>query len=137
MSQEQGTSTFDVSGISIDTPVRVSAPEFVDWHMILDQELSQLSTPETTVLGSTGFASVGIAASFLLQFSGAMHRIATNPIKLQNGDGIALIVFPSACVVAGLSLLLWGIRLRANSTLVGKIRKRPKFQRRDAPEQNA
>lgn len=42
-------------------PARVSTPEFVDWHMMLDQELSQLSRPDQGVFGSLGFVGLGAA----------------------------------------------------------------------------
>ena len=41
-------------------PQRFSMPEFVDWHMILDHELSQLTRPETGVIGSV-FRLSGLA----------------------------------------------------------------------------
>jgi hypothetical protein len=53
---------------------RMTVPEFVDWHMILDHELSQLSRPETGVIGSLGFVGLGSAPGLVGPFFGALEK---------------------------------------------------------------
>ena len=44
---------------------RVTVPEYVEFHMILDQELTIISRPETGVIGSVGFTSLGAAIALI------------------------------------------------------------------------
>ena len=104
---------------------RVSAPEYVDWHMILDQELDQLSNLQTGVLGGLGFtalgATLGVAPSFVVAISKASAELA-------RGDVTAMLIFVASLVAAVICLSLYFLSRRKTRSLPETIRARNKIQ---------
>ena len=116
----------EVSAVSETRSVptsRVSMPEFVDWHMILDAELSQLSAPETGVLGSVGFTALGGALGLLPLFMEAKEKLGVAPMGTQ--DFVYACSFVGCLVLAIICLVIFGIRRSRNYGLAARIRNRP------------
>jgi hypothetical protein len=113
-------------------PARISRPEFVDWHMILDQELSQLSRPEQGVFRSLGFVGLGGALGLLAPFIGVLGKIgatatANAPMPTFSGSDVAYIAtFAGSCVLAAVCLTIAGVAWFRNRGLAAEIRKRTK-----------
>lgn len=102
---------------------RVSTPGVVDWHMILDHELDQLSQLETGALGSVGFVALGAAVGFAPAFVAALEKAKTG---LSGEELVALIALPLSAAVALICLGLFVANALRNRGLKGRIRQRPK-----------
>jgi hypothetical protein len=109
---------------------RISAPEFVDWHMILDQELSQLSRPETGVIASLGFVGLGAAIGLLVPFLNVVEKVngqVTNPPPVILESDVACVgAFIGSAVLCVVCLAIAGIAWSRNKGLAGEIRNRTK-----------
>jgi hypothetical protein len=113
-------------------PTRVSTPQFVDWHMILDQELSQLSRPDQGVFGSLRFVGLGAALRLLAPFIGVLGKIgatatANTPIPTFSGSDVAYIAtLAGSCVLAAVCLTIASVAWVRNRGLTTEIRNRAK-----------
>jgi hypothetical protein len=103
----------------------VSVPDAVEWHMIFDHELTQLSRVEMGVIGSFGFVALGTALGLVPSFIAALAK--ANGKDVMTGYDVAVIgVFAASAALAVICLLVAGIDLWRNSRLADKIRKRAK-----------
>ena len=106
---------------------RLTMPEYLDWHMILDHELSQLSRPETGVIGSVGFVGLGGVIGLAASFFEALEKVnGSPPIPLSIGDIVSVCMFVGSTVIAGLCLLIFGLAVFRNRGLARTIRSRQK-----------
>ena len=112
--------------ISFDPPpMSVSMPEQIDWHMILDHELSQLSRPETGVIGSFGFVGLGGAIGLIPQFVSTIEKTkAQPPAAITEGDIACIAAFFGCIVLAAICLAIFGLFWYRNKSLADQIRKR-------------
>lgn len=106
---------------------RFSMPDFVDWHMILDHELSQLTRPETGVIGSVGFVGLGGAIGLAPNFISVMSNIrSSTPVPISPSDITSALCFVASGVIAIICLVIFGLSLYRNRGLAGDIRARKK-----------
>lgn len=102
---------------------RVPIPDYLDWHVILEPELGQLSRPETGVIGSLGFAALGAAVGFAPSFLSALDKAASSqPSSLADAAFIAS--FSGTAVAGVLCLVLFGIAALRKRGLTRTIRAR-------------
>ncbi len=77
---------------------RVSVPEYLDWHMILDYELDQLSQPETGVIGPVGFTGAGAAIGLVGQFAAVVAKVRASPlVPVEATDLVSVCAFAASC----------------------------------------
>lgn len=108
-------------------PQRLTTPDFVDFHMILDHELDQLSKAETGIIGSLGFVGLGGVIGFAPAFLGALEKISAVPVVQPSAADVGTLICLPACVVlALLCLTIFGLSVRRNWGLSAKIRARKK-----------
>jgi hypothetical protein len=106
---------------------RISMPDYVDWHMILDHELSQLSRPEIGFIGSLGLVGLGAALGSAVQFWRGIAKVLQPAEGQITGDDIGFImVFVASVVLAIVCLTISGVGLWRNRGLAQQIRKRDK-----------
>lgn len=106
---------------------RLSMPEFVDWHMILDHELSQLTRPETGVIGSLGFVGLGGAIGLAPTFVAVLSNVQASPPKPVTVPDIAAVgCFAVSFAVALICLVIFGLSVYRNKGLATSIRERKK-----------
>ncbi|MES0034662.1 hypothetical protein NKJ74_05185 [Mesorhizobium sp. M0046] len=106
---------------------RFSMPEFVDWHMILDHELSQLTRPETGIIGSIGFVGLGGAIGLAPAFFSVLSKIgAAPPEPAMVADVVSIGCFVASFVIAVVCLFIFALSLYRNRGLAGDIRARKK-----------
>ena len=122
--------SIDTGGESgkLESPAqRFSMPDFVDWHMILDYELSQLTRPETGIIGSIGFVGLGGAVGLAPSFISVMSKIgSTVPQPVSPSDITAALCFVASGVIAVICLIIFGLSLYRNRGLATNIRARKK-----------
>jgi hypothetical protein len=106
-------------------PMTVSVPDAVEWHMIFDHELTQLSRTEMGVVGSFGFVALGTALGLLPSFIGAFEK-ANGKDVMTAFDAAVIFVFAASAALTIICLLLAGIDLWRNRGLADKIRRRTK-----------
>lgn len=93
--------------------------------MILDHELSQLSKPETGVLGSLGFVCLGTALGLAPSFSSVLSRLEVRGVEpLTRGDATTLVIFGAVAVGATVCLALFVLMWWRNRGLADTIRRR-------------
>lgn len=127
--------TPDTAGIHFNTVPRVSMPKHLDWHMILDQELSHLTRPEMGHVSSLALVALGAAVGFFPQFLTIWSRLGAEPIS--RGDAAILITFAATATFAIAGNIIYAIWHRRNKGLADEIRKRPKFWQEDTrPDTN-
>jgi hypothetical protein len=74
-----------MSSLSFDAPqMSISAPKTMEWHMILDNELDQLSHSEMGFIGSLGFVGLGAALGLMPQLVEVISKLNTKPVKSPN-----------------------------------------------------
>jgi hypothetical protein len=101
VTQEQGQSSVTFGSM----PMSVSVPEGINWHMILDHELSQLTRPESGVIGSIGFVALGAFLGLVPAVFSAIDKV--NPAAPRAAATQAFTMSDlSAVVVCGGSLVL-------------------------------
>ena len=127
----QGSSVAEPSAITIAAPRQtLSMPEGVEHHMIADHELSQLANPTTSISGSVGFTSVGIAAGFVPTVSDVVSRYAQLPpdqnLWIDPQQLLGCAIFVAASILAVTCLLYFFIQTFKNRSLASRIRKRIK-----------
>jgi hypothetical protein len=106
---------------------RISMPDFVDWHMILDRELDQLSRPEHGVLSSLGFVALGTVLGLIAPVMSAWEKIAASPpIPLNRAEFANLAAFFVCVGLMFVCLSIAGLGWWRNRGLADEIRKRPK-----------
>ncbi|TXN34568.1 hypothetical protein FV227_14630 [Methylobacterium sp. WL119] len=105
---------------------RISVAEFVDYHMILDNELSQLSRPETGIVGSFGFAGFGGALGLAPAFYEAWSKLPKDgqPVMFKQGEIITVSLFVGSFVICIVCLIIFGINVFRNRGLAKLIRNR-------------
>lgn len=103
---------------------RVSAPEIVDWHMILDAELDQISRPETGIIGSLGFLALG---AFLNNSPTIMSVWFGSPRTLSIGDVTTLEIGIGSLVASVICLSIFALSVYRNWGTANRIRNRPKM----------
>lgn len=108
----------------ITPAARVTAADFIDYHMITDYELTQLSRPETGVLGTIGWAAFGLAGGFILQF---IRAVSKSDGALQGSDLWGSILFVAASVAATICLVIHYRNRRELKSLAEDIRGRKKY----------
>jgi hypothetical protein len=120
-------------GLSIALPDhRMSAPEHVDWHMILDSELSQLERPESGIFGSVGFTTLGASIGLIPSALQVLEKITTAPKSIADAtppsrfEILAAVACPVAFSISIVCLIAWGINKYRNSGLSSSIRNRKK-----------
>ncbi|WP_161600108.1 hypothetical protein [Aurantimonas manganoxydans] len=102
-------------------------PDAVDWHMILDQELDQLSRPETGVIGSIGFVGLGAAIGLVPAFSDVMGNVNADRLEPLTGGEIAtLLILPGSFMLAVVCLVIFAISVCRDKALTGVIKARKK-----------
>lgn len=106
---------------------RFSMPDYVDWHMILDHELSQLTRPETGIIGSLGFVGLGGAIGLAPAFFSVVAKVKA-PIaeQVSASDIVSVGCFVASGVIAIICLIIFGLSLYRNRGLAGAIRARKK-----------
>lgn len=104
---------------------RISVPESLDYHMIMDHELSQLSHPETGIIGSVGFAFFGAAVGLVPAAMEIMAR--TSSEKLSNSDLLLIGFLGATAFGAVICLAIFALATFRNRGLAGKIRTRAKL----------
>lgn len=132
----EGKTTFDTSpGAFVSPAQRVGAPEHVDWHMILDQELTQLSQPDSGVMGSIGFTALGGFVGLIPGLAGVITKLSQSP-TLPAGEAALPIGFVDVVTVAAtagcligavICLITFAVNKYRNAGLTAKIRQRKKF----------
>ncbi|MDR6757858.1 hypothetical protein J2Y48_003155 [Mycoplana sp. BE70] len=105
---------------------RFSMDENVDYHVILDQELDQLSQPENGVVGTIGFTALGAALAFVPAMVSALEKLG-DPLKpLERTEIATLLLTPGCIATAIVCLILFSISKYRNRGLVERIRRRPR-----------
>lgn len=129
----------NISVTEVATPAqRISMPDFIDWHMIFDYELDQLSQVETGVIGSIGFVALGAALGSVGQFCDAISKFRDASLgAIHTSDGVYIGVFVGSVVAALICLGLFAIDRYRNAGLVKKIRGREKHDLLKANGQGA
>src|ERR1700687_5123073 len=77
---------------------RISMPPVVDWHMILDRELDQLTRPEMGVIGSLGFVALGAVFGLIAPLFGALEKVGAEPPNIMGKGDIAAIAAFFGCL---------------------------------------
>ena len=125
-----GGASITTSGESgkLESPAqRFSMPDYVDWHMILDHELSQLTRPETGVIGSIGFVGLGGAIGLAPAFSTILSKPGKTPVEpITTADVVSIVCFAASVVIAVLCLFIFGLSVYRNRGLATAIRARKK-----------
>jgi hypothetical protein len=113
----------DPSNLTFDAiPMSLSMPEGLTWHMILDHELSQLTRPETGVLGSIGWVGLGAVLGLVVPFVGVLEKIGDATIT--KSDVSCLLAFAFSVAATLVCLGVAGIAWWRNSGLAQHIRSR-------------
>jgi hypothetical protein len=111
-------------------PMSVSVPEGLNWHMILDYELSQLTRPESGVIGSVGFVALGAFLGLIPAALSALEKMpqagAVPANAFSMGDLSSVVVCGGSLVTAILCLIIFGLYHYRNRGLASKIRTRSK-----------
>jgi hypothetical protein len=120
----------EVSGgqVVIRSPTaRFSVSEHVDYHVVLDQELTQLSRPEAGMFGAFGFAFFGAAIGFMPQALATLAIITKTPPGPVSAVELWTIVLAPSCFAASIACLAaFGIAKFRNRGVENSIRQRPK-----------
>ena len=116
----------DTANLTFDSiPMSLSMPEALSWHMILDHELTQLSSRDTGLIGSIGFVCLGSALGLIPSLAAALDKINTKPpISMTGGDVASIAAFFGTAVAAVICLIIFGNYRYRNSGLAAKIRAR-------------
>jgi hypothetical protein len=104
---------------------RISMPDYVDWHMILDRELDQLSHRQQGALASLGFVALGAVLGLIAPFVRVWEKVGSTT-TFTTGDLATVACFFGCAVAAVICLCLAGIAWYRNRGLADEIRKRPK-----------
>lgn len=114
------------SNLTFDSiPMSLSMPEALSWHMILDHELTQLSSRDTGLIGSIGFVCLGSALGLIPSLVAALDKVNSKPpISMTSGDVAAIVASVGTAVAAIVCLIIFGIYRYRNAGLAAKIRAR-------------
>lgn len=134
--------SIDGQEITADTlpQQRVSKPSHVDWHMIQDSELSQLSSPEDGLMFSIGLTSVGATVGLLGPFVSVLSRVTdkqsnvTEVLEIQAVDITYTVGFAACASVAFICLIFGGMARWQQRGLADKIRRRGQKPNNDIPK---
>ena len=108
---------------------RLSIAANVDYHMIQDYELTQLSNPEGGILGSIGFTLLGAAIGLVPSVTATLKRAnssTTQDTTVQFGELVSLVICGGCFLGSIICLAIFGIAKARNSGLAQTIRNRPK-----------
>ena len=116
----------DPSNLTFDSiPMSLSMPEALSWHMILDHELTQLSSRDTGLIGSIGFVCLGSALGLIPSLVAALDKVNTEPpMSMTHGDVAAISASVGTAVASVVCLIIFVIYRYRNSGLAAKIRAR-------------
>ena len=104
---------------------RVTMPEYVEWHMILDQELTTISRPETGIIGSIGFMALGAVFGLAGTVTTVYAKLKQDHGEIINGADLINVIAFSSCVVLSLvCLVIFALNRWRNRGLAAEIRKR-------------
>lgn len=104
---------------------RLGAPEYVDYHMILDQELTQLSKPETGIIGSVGFTATGAGIGFYPSFAALFDKFdQLSKAEFTKSEIHISVAFAFSVALAVTCLLIFFIGVYRNIGLAKIIRNR-------------
>jgi hypothetical protein len=113
-------------------PMSVSVPEGLNWHMILDHELSQLTRPESGVIGSIGFVALGAFLGLIPAAFSGIEKLrvtadtTTAATAFTMSDLSAVVVCGGSLVLAVFCLIIFGVVHYRNRGLASTIRARSK-----------
>jgi hypothetical protein len=113
--------------LTFDAPqMSISAPKTLSWHMIMDQELTQLTRPEMGFIGSLGFVGLGAALGLIPQLVDAIHKVQQikPDLPVTIGDMACVGAFFGSFVLALVCLAIGGLYWWRNKGLATTIRKR-------------
>jgi hypothetical protein len=113
--------------LSFDVPqMSVSMPKMLDWHMILDHELTQLTRPEMGFIGSLGFVGLGSALGLTPQLVETMGKVRHADTSVTMGDIACVGAFFGCAVLAIVCLGIGGLYWYRHRGLAQTIRTRGK-----------
>ena len=118
--------THDAAVLTFDPPpMSVSMPEALNWHMILDHELTALTKPETGVIGSLRFVGLGSVLGLIPQLVATIEKAqAVTPQAITLSDIACVAAFFGYLVLAILCLTIFGMYWWRNRGLAEIIRNR-------------
>jgi hypothetical protein len=94
-------------------PMSVSMPASVEWHMILDHELTQLSRGETGFLAAVGFVGLGAVLGLIPSLALIVDKvIAGQSDALKMSDMIVGCAFVGCLVLTIVCLIISGVAWR-------------------------
>ena len=99
--------------------------------MILDQELSQLSQPETGVIGSIGFTAAGGFIGLFPASLAGLEKVEKGQI-LSVGELASVAACTGSFALAGACLVIFGLARWRNRDLASSIRTRHRQNFRQA-----
>jgi hypothetical protein len=104
---------------------RISSAEYVDYHMIIDHELDQLSRGEAGVFGSSGFMALGAAIGLFPSAISTWDKLsASPPVAVPRGDISGMICCAGCAAGALVCLVIFGLYKLRNRGLAKRIRAR-------------
>ena len=106
----------------------ISTPEHVDWHMIQDHELSQLSNLQSGIIASLGFTGLGAAIGLVGPFLTALSKVRSpTPTALRPDEVFYLTGFSATVVLGLICLVIHAINSWRRTGLAATIRARRKL----------
>lgn len=118
----------DTAALNLNPPpMSVSMPEVINWHMILDHELTQLTKPETGFIGSLGFVGLGAVFGLIPQFVTTYEKtFASPPLPITVADIACVAAFFGCLALAIVCLGIGGLYWWRNRGTAAVIRQRGK-----------
>lgn len=101
---------------------KISAPQHVQWHMIMDSELDMLADHETGVIGALGFTAIGGLLGGAVPFLAAVDKIGVSTVE--KADVVAVAIFVGCAVAAIICIGIFALKIYRNESLKTKIRNR-------------
>ena len=102
-------------------------PEVLDWHMIFDHELDQLSRRETGVIGSLGFVALGAAIGLTPDLIESWQTVKLATMAYSQSEFISALLCVGSWAAAVICLSLFGVSRWRNRGLTTRIRNRKRY----------